>query len=272
MPAGLAARRHLRAGGCRRAARRHRVTKRVAVAHAASHHHRGAGIRGVPSGLRTRRRSDAGARSLRHGDGRAAMRRGVAAGVRTPSRRSLIAYIGIDDAWAMDAMRRLARPVAVRIHRIAAGASGAAALGGLLAALEDPAASDRQGRACPGRHVQRGGDRQRGRHRSAAVASRGGQLMRRLLVTLGVVGAVRGAHRGNHLAAGRAPAHARSAVRRLAAQHLAHFMDRARAHARPRRSSTPTSSTRSCGRSPIPTRSCCKAWSRRRSSVAARRR
>ena len=64
--AGLAARRHLRAWRRRRIAGRHRVTKRVAVAHAASPHHRGAVIRGVPAGLDTRRRSDAGARPLRH--------------------------------------------------------------------------------------------------------------------------------------------------------------------------------------------------------------
>jgi diaminopropionate ammonia-lyase len=51
------------------------------------------------------------------------------------------AYIGIDDAWAMDAMRRLARP-AGSDPTLAAGASGAAALGGLLATLEDVAASD----------------------------------------------------------------------------------------------------------------------------------
>ena len=50
------------------------------------------------------------------------------------------AYIGIDDAWAMDAMRRLARP-AGSDPTLAAGASGAAALGGLLATLEDVAAS-----------------------------------------------------------------------------------------------------------------------------------
>jgi diaminopropionate ammonia-lyase len=47
------------------------------------------------------------------------------------------AYVGIEDQWALDAMRRLASgaggdPV------IRAGASGAAALGGLLAALGDP--------------------------------------------------------------------------------------------------------------------------------------
>jgi diaminopropionate ammonia-lyase len=51
------------------------------------------------------------------------------------------AYIGIDDAWSMEAMRRLARPSGSD-PSIAAGASGAAALGGLLATLEDPAASE----------------------------------------------------------------------------------------------------------------------------------
>jgi diaminopropionate ammonia-lyase len=51
------------------------------------------------------------------------------------------AYLGIDDAWAMDAMRRLACPRGTD-PSIAAGASGAAALGGLLATLEDPAAFD----------------------------------------------------------------------------------------------------------------------------------
>jgi diaminopropionate ammonia-lyase len=50
-------------------------------------------------------------------------------------------YIAIDDAWTIEAMRRLARP-SDGDPRITAGASGAAALGGLLAALEDPAAGD----------------------------------------------------------------------------------------------------------------------------------
>jgi diaminopropionate ammonia-lyase len=50
-------------------------------------------------------------------------------------------YLGIDDAWAIRAMRQLARP-AGDDPRIVAGASGAAALGGLLATLEDPAARD----------------------------------------------------------------------------------------------------------------------------------
>jgi len=50
-------------------------------------------------------------------------------------------YIAIDDEWAIRAMRQLARP-AGDDPRILAGASGAAALGGLLATLEDPAAQD----------------------------------------------------------------------------------------------------------------------------------
>jgi diaminopropionate ammonia-lyase len=50
-------------------------------------------------------------------------------------------YLAIDDDWAVSAMRQLARP-AGDDPRIVAGASGAAALGGLLATLEDPAARD----------------------------------------------------------------------------------------------------------------------------------
>ena len=50
-------------------------------------------------------------------------------------------YIAIDDDWAIRAMRRLARPENGD-PRITAGASGAAALGGLLATLQDPAASE----------------------------------------------------------------------------------------------------------------------------------
>lgn len=48
------------------------------------------------------------------------------------------AWLGIDDAWAHDAMRHLARPARTD-PPIAAGASGAAALGGLLAVMRDPA-------------------------------------------------------------------------------------------------------------------------------------
>jgi diaminopropionate ammonia-lyase len=50
------------------------------------------------------------------------------------------AYIAIDDEWAARAMRRLARPKGGD-PAIEAGPSGAAALGGLLAALEDPDAA-----------------------------------------------------------------------------------------------------------------------------------
>ena len=48
------------------------------------------------------------------------------------------AYMAIDDAWAYEAMRRLAKPLGTD-PRVAAGASGAAALGGLLALVGDPA-------------------------------------------------------------------------------------------------------------------------------------
>lgn len=47
------------------------------------------------------------------------------------------AYVAIDDRWAHDAMRRFARP-AGGDPAIAAGASGSAALGGLLAVCTDP--------------------------------------------------------------------------------------------------------------------------------------
>ena len=47
------------------------------------------------------------------------------------------AYIAIDDAWAHDAMRRFARPEGGD-PAIAAGASGSAALGGLLAVCAEP--------------------------------------------------------------------------------------------------------------------------------------
>jgi diaminopropionate ammonia-lyase len=47
-------------------------------------------------------------------------------------------YLAIDDSWAHDAMCRMARPGG-RDPRIEAGASGAAALGGLLAVVNDPA-------------------------------------------------------------------------------------------------------------------------------------
>lgn len=46
-------------------------------------------------------------------------------------------YVGIDDSWAHDAIRRFGRPRGGD-PAIAAGASGAAALGGLLAVMADP--------------------------------------------------------------------------------------------------------------------------------------
>ena len=54
---------------------------------------------------------------------------------------SVDAYVAIDDRWAFDAMRQLAAgaggdPI------VAAGASGAAALGGVLATRRDPALAE----------------------------------------------------------------------------------------------------------------------------------
>jgi diaminopropionate ammonia-lyase len=46
-------------------------------------------------------------------------------------------YLAIDDSWAHEAIRRMAQPQG-HDPRIEAGASGAAALGGLLAVLDDP--------------------------------------------------------------------------------------------------------------------------------------
>jgi diaminopropionate ammonia-lyase len=51
------------------------------------------------------------------------------------------AYVAIEDDWAREATRALARPTDGD-PAIEAGASGAAALGGLLAALRDPAGAD----------------------------------------------------------------------------------------------------------------------------------
>ena len=51
------------------------------------------------------------------------------------------AYVAIEDEWAIEATRALALP-ADTDPRIEAGASGAAALGGLMASLRTPAAAD----------------------------------------------------------------------------------------------------------------------------------
>jgi diaminopropionate ammonia-lyase len=50
-------------------------------------------------------------------------------------------WLGIDDGWAREGIRRLARPVGGD-DTIAAGASGAAALGGLLAVVNEAALAD----------------------------------------------------------------------------------------------------------------------------------
>ena len=55
-------------------------------------------------------------------------------------------YVAIEDRWAFDAVRRLATPSGADA-RVAAGASGAAGLGGLLAVLGDRAADRSEGPA-----------------------------------------------------------------------------------------------------------------------------
>jgi diaminopropionate ammonia-lyase len=50
---------------------------------------------------------------------------------------TVAAFLAIDDAWALEAMRVLANPASGETA-VAAGASGAAALGGLLAVCRDP--------------------------------------------------------------------------------------------------------------------------------------
>lgn len=50
-------------------------------------------------------------------------------------------WLGIDDYWAREGIRRLARPTGGDAA-IPAGASGAAALGGLLAVIHDAALAD----------------------------------------------------------------------------------------------------------------------------------
>ena len=180
------------------------------------------------------------------------------------------AYIGIDDAWARTRCGGWRVP-RVRIHacrrRIRRRRTRRAA-----GYLGRRGRVRRQGGTRAGGYVQRGGDRQRGRHRSGVVASRGGQLDAPRNGDTRRGEPVRSAHGGDHLAAGRAAAHARGTVRRLAARASGAFRGSRTRSRRRRRWSTPTSSTRNCGRSPTPMRSCCKAWSRHRSSAAARRR
>jgi diaminopropionate ammonia-lyase len=51
------------------------------------------------------------------------------------------AFTTIDDVWAHDAMRALGRPRG-EDPQVVAGSSGAAALGGLLALMQDPELAD----------------------------------------------------------------------------------------------------------------------------------
>jgi diaminopropionate ammonia-lyase len=68
------------------------------------------------------------------------------------ARPAVAGYIAIDDDWAVRAMRRLARPEGGD-PSVTAGASGAAALGGLLASLQDPAAGPFRERLALGPHT-----------------------------------------------------------------------------------------------------------------------
>jgi diaminopropionate ammonia-lyase len=71
---------------------------------------------------------------------------GLRCGVMSPSvfpavRDQVHAFVGIEDDYAFEAMRAFARPVAPD-PEIACGPSGAAALGGVLAVLRDPALAE----------------------------------------------------------------------------------------------------------------------------------
>jgi diaminopropionate ammonia-lyase len=71
---------------------------------------------------------------------------GLRCGVMSPSvfpavRDLVHAFVGIEDSYAFEAMRAFARPVAAE-PEIACGPSGAAALGGVLAVLRDPALAE----------------------------------------------------------------------------------------------------------------------------------
>jgi diaminopropionate ammonia-lyase len=69
------------------------------------------------------------------------LRCGVMSPAVFPAVRDLVhAFVGIEDSYAFEAMRAFARPVAPD-PEIACGPSGAAALGGVLAVVRDPALS-----------------------------------------------------------------------------------------------------------------------------------
>ena len=186
MPPGLATGRHLRAGGRRRIAGGCRVPKRVAVAHASSPHRRGAGVRGVPAGVRARR----DAPTLVPGPFDTVMG-GLRCGEVSPLAFEAVAplvdaYLGIDDAWSMAAMRRLARPEG-RSHRLPPGPPAPPRSADCSADVGGPHRLRSEAGTRARRHVHRRRDRQRRCHRSIVVAPRGGRLMRRLLVALAVI-------------------------------------------------------------------------------------
>ena len=87
------------------------------------------------------------------------------------------AYLGIDDPWAHQAMRRLGQPTGGD-PVIAAGASGAAALGGLLAVMRDPALAPVRTRLALGPIRTGVGDRERGRHRPGPLGQNHGLAAR----------------------------------------------------------------------------------------------
>ena len=140
------ARRHLRAGWRRRPARRRRLLG--ALRYPRKGRPRIVGVEpecaacvlavGAP------RPGHDARRAVRDRHGWTAMRRGI---TQSPSRRVEHARgrlrRGIEDAWAFQAIRALARPDG-NDAAIAAGASGAASLGGPLATLADAAARDFQ--------------------------------------------------------------------------------------------------------------------------------
>ena len=82
--------------------------------------------------------------------------------------RIVDAFLAIDDVWSDAAMRALGRPVGAD-PTITAGASGAAALGGLLALMRERFARGRTRAAWPRVRVTGAGDRERRGDRSGCV-------------------------------------------------------------------------------------------------------
>ena len=80
-------------------------------------------------------------------------------------------YVAIEDEWAYEAIRALARPQAGDVA-IAAGASGAASLGGLMATLHDASLGRFSVAPRAGSGVARDGHRDRRRHRTRGLRPR----------------------------------------------------------------------------------------------------